>query len=139
MNYSIPRVVLQESEKTAATDEDNAKFYADHKTVAPALSPYVIMGYSPRIQLMMLFERSRRALSLGEIHGVVDGTSEEIATEMAFLYELGMLREPRTGMFLLDRESVVAASVSGLMYELRREQDNMTPAEYVRGSIDPPK
>jgi len=131
MSSALPRVALHDEEKAPATEADDAEFYADHDELPPVLIPYVLLGYGPRIQLMMLFVRTRRSLTLQEIYTAVDGTRVEIVKELNALFRLGMIYRMSTGSFLLDHSNPVAKSVRDLVYELQREADDMDPEDYV--------
>ena len=128
---STPRVALHDHEKQPAAEEDDTEFHAEHEEIPPVLSPYAILRYGPRTQLMMLFTRTRRALPLQTVIDAVDGTPEDVVEELNYLYRLGVIQEQTTRAFVLDHSNPVAESLRDLIWSLQREADDMDPADYV--------
>lgn len=131
MRNKTPRVALHDHEKRPAREEEETEFHADHEEIPPTLSAYAILGYGPRTQLMMLFTRTRRALSLREIIDAVDGSPEDTVAEINTLSRLGVIRETSPRYFTLDNQNPIASSIRDLIQSLEREADDMEPEEYV--------
>jgi hypothetical protein len=130
MTSDLPRVSLRDEEREEAPPEDDADYYADHDSVPPTLSPYVLMGYGPRIQLMILFVRTRRAIPISEIHGAVEGDGEEIGLELLNLWNLGIVREVETGLFAINNTNPIAQELRDLFQGIERESDDMDVEDY---------
>lgn len=128
----LPRVSLHDHEIRPAPEDDEADVYAYPDEVPPTLSPYVLLGYGPRIQLMLLFTRTSRALSLPDLIDAVDGEPAEIIEELNSLNRFGMIREPSFNHFVFDYGSPVAISIRKLIWSLQREADDMEPSDYVQ-------
>lgn len=123
-----PEVRLKPHEREPVPDyEDGAwrEEYADHETVAPVREPYVLLGYGPRMQLFNLFVRSRRALTVREVHERVEGDPAEVAEQMRWLLGFGILRQPQIGRFALDWSSKIAVEIADLFEAIEYQSSDL--------------
>lgn len=118
---TLPRVQLEEDELDRHPED--GEVYASLEDMAPMHVPYVLMGYNPRIQLFLLFERSRKTLTLGEIVDAVDaGSIEEVYDELRWMYSMGVIKAVGVGEFRFNRDNPIAIEIGDLFYELRQQQ-----------------
>lgn len=120
----MSQINLRQDERRCITnDEGQEEIYAD-LDVVPYRSVYNLMGYNTRTQLFRLFSNTTETYTLQELHDMVEGDSDDIAEDLQYMYNIGMIRCPSTGIFTADMSSPIMEEIDDLFTELETESSD---------------